>query len=330
MKIAFFDVHRFEKIVFEEVFAGSSHSLDYFETRLNSSSAQLAKGYDVVCSFVNDTLNAQTLTLLSENGVRLIVLRSAGYNHVDIKKAKELSLPILRVPEYSPYAVAEHAVALLLTLNRKIHKAYARVRDFNFSLEGLVGFDLHAKTVGLIGLGRIGLAAARIFKGFGCRVYVYDKFQRKELETEVGFEYVSLDKLLSDSDIVSLHVPLTPETKHILNAEAFQKMKVGVYILNTGRGALIDTQALIDSLKDKKLGGAGLDVYELEEGIFFNDLSDSGTDDDTLARLLSFPNVIVTSHQAFLTKEALRNIADETLKNVCSYESGKLINQVNA
>ncbi len=328
MKVAFFDAHRFEKNVFEEVFKSSGHHVDYLEPRLNSKSAQLAKGYDVVCSFVSDCLDAQTLGILKKEGVKLIALRSAGFNHVDLRAAKKLGLPIVRVPEYSPYAVAEHAVALLMAVNRKIHRSYARVREFNFSLEGLVGFDIHGKTVGLLGLGRTGLAAAKIFKGFGCRVLVFDKIRKPELEKEFGFEFKELKEIFSSSDIISLHLPLLPETKHLLNDEAFQLMKKGVVVINTGRGALIKTSSLIKALKSKKLGGAGLDVYEVEEGIFFNDLSESGIDDDLLARLISFPNVVITSHQAFLTQEALHNIADQTLKNIESFAQGKLLNQV--
>jgi D-lactate dehydrogenase len=326
MKIAFFDTHHFEQIVFDEVFCKSEHSVVYFEPRLSPQSAMLAKGCDVVCAFANDCVNAEVLRILKENGTKLIALRSAGYNHVDVVSAQALSLPIVRVPEYSPYAVAEHAVALLMTLNRKIHKSYARVREMNFSLEGLVGFDVHGKTVGIIGAGRIGTVAAKIFKGFGCRVLVFDKFARSD---QKEFEYTELKNLLKESDIISLHLPLTPDTKHILNDEAFSIMKKGVIILNTGRGGLIETTSLIKALKSKKLGGAGLDVYELEEGVFFNDLSGTGIDDDLLARLITFPNVVITSHQAFLTKEALHNIADQTLKNIDAFSQGKLINQVN-
>jgi D-lactate dehydrogenase len=328
MKVAFYDTHKFEKVVFDCSFKQSQHKITYLETRLNPQSALLSVGYDVVCSFANDRLDAETLEVLKKNGVKLVALRSTGFNHVDIAKAKQLSIPIVRVPAYSPYSVAEHAVALLLAVNRKVHRSYARVRELNFSLEGLVGFDLHGKTVGIIGTGKIGIAAARIFLGFGCKVLAFDKFPNAELPTDKNFQYVGLKKLLSDSDIISLHLPLTPESKHLLNKEAFESMKSGAIIINTGRGALIETKALIGALKSKKLGGAGLDVYELEEGVFFNDLSESGIEDDLLARLLTFPNVVITSHQAFLTKEALQNIADQTLENLNAFESGKIINQV--
>ena len=330
MKIAFFDTHHFERVVFEVVFKDKHHTINYIEPRLLPQTAAMAKGADVVCCFANDRLNAETLKILKENGIKLIALRSAGFNHVDLAMAKELLLPIVRVPEYSPYAVAEHAVALLMTLNRKIHKAYARVRESNFSLEGLTGFDVHGKTVGIMGLGRIGTAAAQIFKGFGCKVLVFDKLASAELEKKLGVEFTDKVNLLKNSDIISLHLPLTPETKYILNEDAFRQMKDGVVIINTGRGGLIETKSLIRALKTKKLGGAGLDVYELEEGVFFNDLSVGGIDDDVLARLTTFPNVVITSHQAFLTNEALRNIADQTLKNIEAFARGDLINQVGA
>ena len=328
MKIAFFDTHHFERVVFEDVFKDANHTISYIEPRLLPQSAAMAKGADVVCCFANDCLNAETLKILKENGIKLIALRSAGFNHVDLAMAKELLLPIVRVPEYSPYSVAEHAVALLMTLNRKIHKAYARVRESNFSLEGLTGFDVHGKTVGIMGLGRIGTAAAQIFKGFGCKVLVFDKLANAELGKKLGVEFTDKVNLFKRSDIISLHLPLTPETKYILNEEAFSQMKAGVVIINTGRGGLIETKSLIRALKTKKLGGAGLDVYELEEGVFFNDLSVGGIDDDVLARLTTFPNVVITSHQAFLTNEALHNIADQTLKNIDAFAKGDLINQV--
>ncbi len=328
MKIAFFDAHKFERPVFNEIFKESAHQIRYFETPLSAHTAALAKDCEVVCSFVNDRLDAEVLTLLKSSGTQLIALRSAGFNHVDLKKAKELSLAIVRVPAYSPYAVAEHAVALLMAINRKIHRAYTRVRELNFSLEGLVGFDVHGKTVGLIGMGRIGAAAARIFRGFGARVLVFDKFPDLNLQKEIGLEYVDLASIFKESDIISLHVPLNPETKHLLDDKAFSLMKNGAIVINTGRGGLIETNALIHALKTKKLGGAGLDVYEVEEGVFFHDMSECGIDDDLLARLLTFPNVVITSHQAFLTKEALHNIAQQTLENIEAFAKGKLINQV--
>jgi D-lactate dehydrogenase len=279
---------------------------------------------------VNDRVDAAALRVLDEKGVRLIALRSAGYNHVDVSAAARLGLPVVRVPEYSPHAVAEHAVALVLALDRKIHRAHARVREGNFSLDGLVGFDLHRKTVGIVGAGRIGAVAATIFLGFGCKVLAHDPRPRAELEDR-GVRFVPLPSLLAASDVISLHAPLTPATHHLLDTAALSVCKPGVLIVNTGRGALIDSRALIDALKRGRVGGAGLDVYEEEEGLFFRDLSDRVLQDDVLARLLTFPNVLVTSHQAFLTREALGNIADTTLGSVQAFERGEpLAHEVSA
>lgn len=331
MKLAVFDTHRYDREALESANAHFGHSLVFFEPRLTPQTAQLAQGFEAVCSFVNDKVNAQVLEVLQQGGVRLIALRSAGYNHVDLAAAERLGLKVVRVPEYSPYAVAEHAVALVLALNRRIHQAYARVRDWNFSLEGLVGFDLHGKTVGLVGTGRIGRAAARIFRGFGCRVLCYDVFPDMSLELELGVRYVPLETLYAEADILSLHVPLTPETHHLVNAESLAKMKRGVMLINTGRGALIDSRALLEALKSGHVGQAGLDVYEEEEGVFFEDLSFKVLKDDVLARLLTFHNVIVTSHQAFLTREALGNIAETTLASVRAFERGEpLVHEVQA
>ncbi|XXF77825.1 2-hydroxyacid dehydrogenase [Myxococcaceae bacterium GXIMD 01537] len=323
MKLAVFDTHKYDREALEAANARYGHSLVFLEPRLTLQTAQLAQGFEAVCSFVNDKVDARVLEVLREGGVKLIALRSAGYNHVDLAAAARLGFKVTRVPEYSPYAVAEHAVALVLALNRRIHQAYARVRDWNFSLEGLVGFDLHGKTVGLVGTGRIGRAAARIFRGFGCRVLCYDAFPDNSLELELGVRYVPLETLYSESDVISLHVPLTPETHHLVDATSLAKMKRGVLLINTGRGALIDSRALIGALKVGHVGAAGLDVYEEEEGIFFKDLSGDVLQDDTLARLLTFHNVIVTSHQAFLTREALANIADTTLESVQAFERGE-------
>jgi len=329
MKIAFFDSHKFERDIFESENKKHGHEIVYFEGRLNSQSVDLAKGFDVVCSFVNDRLDGAVLERLKSLNIRLIALRSAGFNHVDLKAATALALPVVRVPEYSPHAVAEHAVALLLTLNRKIHRAYLRVRELNFNIEGLVGFDLYGKTVGVIGTGRIGKVFVKIMNGFGCRVIAYDIQPDQELEQSGQAEYVSLEKIYRESDVISLHVPLTPETKHLIDVAAFEAMKPMVLLINTSRGALIETRALVEALKKHKIGGAGLDVYEEEEGVFFHDFSDEGVDDDLLARLLTFPNVVITSHQAFLTKEALRNIAQTTLENISDFQSGKALrNQV--
>jgi D-lactate dehydrogenase len=312
----------------EEANVTHAHELTFFEPRLTAQTATLAQGFDVACSFVNDHVDRATLSTLCAGGVHLIALRSAGYNHVDLDAAAELGLPVVRVPEYSPHAVAEHAVALVLTLDRKIHRAYTRVREGNFSLDGLLGFDLYRKTVALVGTGRIGAAAARIFAGFGCRVLAFDLRPQLDLMS-IGVEYSSLDTLYEQADIISLHVPLTPQTKHMIDAAALAKMKRGIMLINTSRGALIDSRALIASLKSGHLGSAGLDVYEEEEGVFFEDLSDKVLQDDVLARLLTFPNVVITSHQGFFTREALAAIASTTLANVSAFERGDpLLNEV--
>lgn len=331
MKIAMFDAHRYDRESFEAANTSFGHSLVFLETRLTKETAKLAHGYEAVCSFVNDKLDSQALEILHAGGTRLIALRSAGYNHVDLAAAAQLGLPVVRVPEYSPYAVAEHAVALVLALNRKIHRAYARVREWNFSLDGLVGFDLHGKVVGIVGTGRIGRAAAHIFHGFGCRVLAFDACPDPELARDIDLRYTDLSELYRESDIISLHVPLTPETHHMIDEHALGAMKPGVMLVNTGRGALIDSRALLASLKSGHIGATGLDVYEEEEGIFFQDLSNQVLKDDVLARLLTFPNVLITSHQAFLTREALANIARVTLANVTEFERGEsLTNEVHA
>lgn len=328
MRIAVFDTHRHDRAALEEANGAHAHALTFFEPRLTRQTASLATGFDVACSFVNDRVDRATLETLRSGGVRLIALRSAGYNHVDLEAAAALGIPVVRVPEYSPYAVAEHAVALVLALDRKIHRAYARVREGNFSVEGLLGFDLHGKTIGLVGTGRIGAVAARIFVGFGCHVLAYDLRQQPEL-VELGVEYVPLVALYERADIISLHVPLTPTTHHMIDAAALARMKSGVMLINTGRGALIDSRALIAALKTGHIGSAGLDVYEEEEGVFFEDLSNQVLQDDVLARLLTFPNVIVTSHQGFFTREALAAIASTTLANVTAFERGDpLVNEV--
>lgn len=323
MKVAVFDAHKYDRIALESANACYGHALHFFEPRLTEETAKLAAGFPAVCSFVNDRLNGQTLGILHEGGVRMIALRSAGFNHVDLAMAEKLGIAVARVPEYSPYAVAEHAVALILALNRKVHRSFNRVRELNFSLDGLVGFDLHGRTVGVVGTGRIGAVFARIMRGFGCRILAFDRSPDKDLSAEGGAEYVSFQRLLLESDIVSLHVPLTPATRHLLDAEAFACMKQGVMLINTSRGGLIETKALITALKSGVIGYAGLDVYEEEEGVFFQDLSESGLQDDVLARLLTFPNVLVTSHQAFLTGEALSNIANTTLQSLQDFERGR-------
>jgi D-lactate dehydrogenase len=331
MKIAMFDTHQYDRQSFEAANTAFGHQITFLEPRLTRETAALAQSHEAVCPFVNDKVDDQALRTLRDGGTRLIALRSAGYNHVDLAAAARLGLPVVRVPEYSPYAVAEHAVALVLALNRKIHRAYARVREWNFSLDGLVGFDLHGKTVGIVGTGRIGHAAARIFHGFGCRVLAFDLRPDPALTSELGIQYVDLRELYRESDIISLHVPLTPATHHMVDAEALAAMKPGVVLVNTGRGALIDSRALIAALKKGHLCAAGLDVYEEEEGVFFQDLSNRVLQDDVLARLLTFPNVLITSHQAFLTREALANIAQVTLENVTAFERGEpLRNEVRA
>ena len=316
MKVAVFDIHRFERPYFEKALKHSDHEVVFFEAKLKEDTAELATGCEVVCSFVNDSLNATTLKLLQGIGVQLIALRSAGFNHVDLPAAQLLNLKVVRVPEYSPYAVAEFAMALILTLNRKIHRSYQRVREDNFSLDGLVGFDLHEKTIGIIGTGKIGRVFAKICHGFGCKLLASDNSPDPQLQ-----RYVPLSELYSTSEIISLHVPLSNETRHMINHESLQQMKPGVMLINTGRGALIDTTALITGLKSGHIGYAGLDVYEEEEKYFFQDFSDQVLQDDVLARLLTFQNVVVTSHQGFLTHEALTRIVTTTLKSISEFES---------
>ncbi len=325
MKIAFFNTHHFDKDAFLAVNSRYNLQIDFFETSLNSKTVGLAQGYEVVCSFVNDKLDEACLEILASLGVKMIALRSAGFNHVDLVAADRLGLLVTRVPAYSPNAIAEFAVGLLLGLNRKIHKAYLRVREQNFSLDGLVGFDLNQKTVGVVGSGKIGKIFARVMCSFGAQVLVFDLNRDPELESLPGVKYVGFQELCKRSDIISLHIPLTPSTYHIIGQESLNSMKKGVFIINTGRGALIDAKALIEALKEGSVGGAALDVYEEEENIFFSDLSDKILKDDTLARLMSFPNVLLTSHQAFLTQEALENIATSTLGSIDEFlKTGKV------
>ena len=313
IKVAFFDAKAYDKPSFEQY--GSLYDLrfKYFETKLNEDTVDLAKGCDAVCVFVNDTVNAAVIDRLHEYGVRLIALRSAGYNNVDLPAAFG-KIHVVHVPAYSPYAVAEHAIALLLTSVRRIHKAYNRTREFNFSLNGLTGFDFHGKTVGVIGTGKIGRIFIDICRGFGMNVIAYDLFPAKDS----GIAYVPLDELLEKSDIISLHCPLTEDTRHLIDSAAVEKMKKGVVIVNTSRGGLIDAEALLEGIKARKVGAACLDVYEEEADVFFEDRSGHILNDDLLSRLISMPNVIVTSHQAFLTEEALNNIAETTVKNIRS------------
>lgn len=316
MKIAFFDARSYDLPAFRA--EGEKRAVDYrfFETRLAPETVSLAAGCDGVCVFVNDTVNAEVIDRLYDQGVKVIALRCAGYNNVDIEHAFG-KIHVLHVPAYSPYAVAEHAIAMLLTSIRRIHKAYIRTRDFNFSLDGLTGFDLHGKTVGVVGTGKIGRIFIDICRGFGMSVIAYDKFPAENS----GISYTTLDGIFEKSDIISLHCPLTEETQHMINAEAIEKMKTGVVIINTSRGGLIDAEALLGGIKRRKIGASCLDVYEEESDVFFRDFSGHIMSDDTLARLISMPNVIVTSHQAFLTKEALENIAETTTQNIISFFS---------
>ena len=318
MKIAFFDTKPYDKPSFDRYGKEYGVKFKYFETKLNEDTVDLTQGYDGVCAFVNDTVNAPVINRLSELGVKVLALRCAGFNNVDMKHAFG-RIHVLRVPAYSPYAVAEHAIALLLTSIRRIHKAYIRSRDFNFSLSGLTGFDLHGKTIGVIGTGRIGRVFINICRGFGMNVLAYDKFPVEGLDNGDTIRYVELNELFAKSDIISLHCPLTEETNHIIDADALDKCKRGVIILNTSRGALVDAEALLNGIKSRKVGAACLDVYEEESDLFFEDNSGHILEDDTLARLISMPNVIVTSHQAFLTEEALENIAETTVKNIVGF-----------
>ena len=312
MKIAFFDTKSYDKQSFEK--HKGDFEIIYYETKLTENTVSLAKGCHIVCIFVNDKANSVIIDKLHSYGVKAIALRCAGYNNVDINYAKG-KLQVFNVPAYSPNAVAEHAMAMLLTLVRKTHKAFIRTRDHNFSLNGLTGFDLNGKSVGIIGTGRIGRVFGEICKGFGMHILAYDKFPYDS----TGFEYVSLQRLFDESHIISLHCPLTEETRHIIDENATTRMKKGVIIINTSRGALIDTKSLISGIKSRHIGGACLDVYEEESNVFFEDMSENIMDDDTLARLISMPNVLVTSHQAFLTEEALNNIARTTIDNISQF-----------
>lgn len=318
MKIAFYDTKPYDKIWFDSFAEQYGAELKYFDFKLNAETAQLSKGCDVVCIFVNDTADKQTLDILHQADVKLLALRCAGYNNVDFKSAYG-KIHVVRVPEYSPAAVAEHAMALLLTLNRKTHRAYARTRDNNFSINGLNGFDLAGKTAGIIGTGKIGRVFAGICKGFGMEVLAFDPFPVPELDAK----YVGLDELLESSDVISLHCPLVPDTKHMINSTSLEKMKDHAILINTSRGALVETSALIEALKNRRIGGAGLDVYEEESEYFFEDLSDTIIEDDELSRLLTFPNVLLTSHQAFFTEEAMQEIAQVTLENVKAFKGGQ-------
>ncbi|WP_406610957.1 2-hydroxyacid dehydrogenase [Agarivorans sp. JK6] len=322
MKISFFSAKRYDREHFDAQNTSSAFSIEYFDTALSAKTARLAHGADAVCAFVNDDLSAATLEALAEHGIQLILLRCAGFNNVDLAKAEQLGITVSRVPAYSPEAVAEHAIALMMTLNRRIHKAYQRTRDANFSLEGLTGMNIFGKTAGVIGTGKIGLATARILKGFGCRVIAFDPYPN-DAAKELGIEYVSMAELLAQSNIITLHCPLTPENTYLIGKSAFSQMKKGTLLINTSRGKLVDSTACIEALKDGTLGGLALDVYEHEKELFFEDLSAEVILDDVFRRLSACHNVIFTGHQAFLTQEALQSIADTTLLNANAFSQGQ-------
>jgi D-lactate dehydrogenase len=326
--VAVFSAKRYDRQFLDMANAGRAQNLAYIEARLSSETAALAEGADAVCAFVNDRVDADTLDRLASSGVRLVALRCAGFNNVDLIAAERNGIRVARVPAYSPHAVAEHAIALMLTLNRKTHRAYNRVREGNFALDGLLGFDIAGKTVGVVGTGEIGSVAAHILAGFGCRVLGYDPRPNAECEA-LGVRYVTVDELLASSDIVTLHCPLTPATRHLIDASALDRMKPGVMLINTSRGAVIDTPAAISALKSGRLGSLGIDVYEEEADLFFEDLSSTPISDDVFARLLTFPNVLITGHQGFFTAEALTAIAQTTIANISTFEStGRPLHEV--
>lgn len=321
MKVAVFSSHQFERPYLEKANTSHGHQLSYFESHLDSEVAKLAQGFPAVSAFVSDSLDADTLKVLSEGGVKFISLRSAGYNHIDLEAAAKLGISVARVPAYSPSAVAEYTIALMLTLNRKTHKAYNRVREGNFSLDGLIGFEFSGQTAAVIGTGNIGAIVCRILIGFGCRVVAYDTHPSEACK-QMGVEYISMEEIFKISDIITLHCPLNPATKYIINEKNLALAKDGVMLINTGRGGLIDTKAVIKALKTGKIGSLGLDVYEEEEELFFEDNSEHIIDDDIFSRLITFPNVVITGHQGFLTTTALRNIAETSLQNISDFESG--------
>lgn len=322
MQVSVFSSRSYDERFLRAANESAGHELEFYETRLRPATVRLAAGSNAVCAFVNDDLSAPTLEALASAGVRLVALRSAGFNNVDLEAATRLGVVVARVPRYSPHAVAEHCVGLILAMNRNIHRAHNRVRDSNFSLEGLLGFEIHGRTVGIIGTGEIGACFAEIMAGFGTTLLAADPYQNPRV-LAVGGTYSSVDEVLASSDIVSLHCPLTPETFHLIDADRLASMKDGVMIINTSRGALVDAEAAVESLKSGKIGHLGLDVYEEESNLFFEDLSDQVLLDDTFARLLSFPNVLITGHQAFFTETALTTIAEVTVKNLSAFEAGE-------
>ncbi len=322
MRVAVFSTKEYDRRFLDQANAQAEHELHYFETRLTEETCSLVQGVDAVCVFVNDVVDRNVLQCMANTKVKLLALRSAGFNHVDLQAANELEITVARVPAYSPHAVAEHTLAMILALNRQIHKAYNRVRERNFALDGLLGFDVHGKTVGVIGTGQIGEVFTRLMSGFGCELLGYDPHPNKECKA-MGMQYVRLDDLFTRSHIISLHCPLTPQTKHLINKDAIARMGAGVMLINTSRGAIVDTKAVIAGLKSGKIGSLGLDVYEEEADLFFEDLSAEVIQDDVFARLLTFPNVLITGHQGFFTEEALRNIAQTTIQNITAFASGR-------
>lgn len=330
MRVAVFSTRPYDRQFLTEANASAAHELTFFEARLDAQTAELSKGFDAICAFVNDSLDSRTLKQVADGGVRLVALRAAGFNNVDLAAADELGVAIARVPAYSPHAVAEHTLALALTLNRKLHKAYNRVREGNFALDGLLGFDVFGKTVGVIGTGEIGGRVAKLFQGFGCEVLAADPSPSPELQA-AGVRYVAADALFAASDIISLHCPLTPATRHLVDSGAISRMKPGVMLINTSRGAVVDTRAVIAGLKRGAIGSLAIDVYEEEADLFFEDRSDEVIDDDVFARLLTFPNVLVTGHQGFFTREALEAIARTTIANLTAFErDGRAVHPVTA
>lgn len=327
-KVLFYDIKSYDKELFKKFGKDYNIEMKFLKGKLNEESADLTKGYEIVCAFANDTINKEVIDILAENGVKLLAMRCAGYNNISLKDIQG-RFKVVRVPAYSPYSIAEYTMGMILALNRKIHKAYVRTREGNFSISGLMGFDLNEKTAGIIGAGKIAQILIKILKGFGMRVIAYDPYPNYEKAKELGFEFVDLDTLYKESDIISLNCPLTKETQYIINRNSMSKMKDGVMIVNTGRGMLIDSADLIEALKDKKVGAAALDVYEEEAEYFFEDLSDKVIEDDILGRLLSFHNVLITSHQAYFTQEAVEAITKTTLDNIQDFIDGKeLINEV--
>ncbi len=327
-KVLFYDIKSYDKELFKKFGKDYNIEMKFLKGKLNEESADLTKGYEIVCAFANDTINKEVIDILAENGVKLLAMRCAGYNNISLKDIQG-RFKVVRVPAYSPYSIAEYTMGMILALNRKIHKAYVRTREGNFSISGLMGFDLNGKTAGIIGAGKIAQILIKILKGFGMRVIAYDPYPNYEKAKELGFEFVDLDTLYKESDIISLNCPLTKETQYMINRNSMAKMKDGVMIVNTGRGMLIDSADLIEALKDKKVGAAALDVYEEEAEYFFEDLSDKVIEDDILGRLLSFHNVLITSHQAYFTQEAVEAITKTTLNNIQDFIDGKeLINEV--